>query len=419
MTMTRIPAVVANSRSQSSGNEVVFLITHSSAGGAQQLWQNLAQGLISRGYTVRLMALYPGSEGSADAARWDFVVPRRPWGGIRLPAVICALTKQFHEDPPGIVFSALPAANVATGVAALLAGMNTNVVITHHTPIHTHSRLLNFLDNFSGSLSPVKKVVSVSESVASTLVGKPAQYLRKRTTIHNALPPHLASMLNELGAQRDARPTGKREVIAIGRLSEQKNHSLLVHAAAYMPDVNVRIVGSGPLDRELKTLAQNLGVADRVNFTGHVSREQAFALLGAADVFSQVSLFEGHSLALLEAATIGMPIIVLNVPSQIEGIEARDGQYCGVVVEPGDAQGLARTITSLLNDREAYTRWSRLSKKLASEATFDTMVDAYENLVKAAGVTKSQNGGRKNLADAGSDQAKPWTIGEKRVGKSM
>jgi glycosyltransferase involved in cell wall biosynthesis len=360
-----------------------FLVSHSSAGGAQEIWVNLAEAFRARGRPVQLLALYPLRETVRETPAdlpWRYVVPTRPRSPLAGLRMMRALVRLIRHERPAAIFTAMPAANVVAGLAARIAGGDTKVVISHHSPIETHNPVLNRIDGMVGSLNSVQTVVSVSNSVSATLDRKPARYRRKRQTIHNALPPSIEALLSVLQAQQGATPRSARKLVATGRLAAQKNYPLLIRAAAHMPDVEIDIIGTGPDEAELQRLAHTSGVTDRVRFLGHRPRAEAMALLASARVFVQASLFEGHSLALIEAAKLGLPLVVSDVPVQIEAITAADGTRCGIAIGVNDDQALAREVLRLMDDPVHHALWADRSRKLAEEATFDAMVGAYERL---------------------------------------
>jgi glycosyltransferase involved in cell wall biosynthesis len=143
----------------------------------------------------------------------------------------------------------------------------------------------------------------------------------------------------------------------------------------------VNLVGTGPEEEKLKTLAMELGVADRIRFLGRFAREDALALVAEGGVFAQISLFEGHSLALIEAAKLGMPLIVSNVPAQIEGVTSAKGTRCGIVVETDAAAELAQEVLRLLDDPEHQELWAARARLLAADTTYETMMTDYLDLV--------------------------------------
>lgn len=368
---------------------IIFLVTHTSRGGVQELWENLAEGFRDRGFRSDLLALYPAETAQGRTlSGWRYVAPRKPTNVRQQVATVRGLARILKEEQPALVVTAMPAANVVAPIAARLAGNGSRVVVTHHSPTDTHHPLLNAVDGFTGSLDTVEAIVSVSDAVAQSLNRKPRRYRAKRRTIHNALPPHVERQLTTLAGPHARRRPNGRTVVAIGRLAAQKNHPMLLRAAVHMPDINVMIIGAGPDEAMLKELAASLGVDQRVSFLGQLPREEALARLAAGDVFAQVSLFEGHSLALIEAAKLGLPLVVSDVPVQIEGTTAADGTRCALVVDPTDDVGLATVVRRLLNDTGHYAQWAARSRQLADGATFDATMAAYLRLLPPSGLVQ-------------------------------
>ena len=167
-------------------------------------------------------------------------------------------------------------------------------------------------------------------------------------------------------------------VVALGRLTYQKNYPMLIRAIAAVPGAMLEIVGGGEDEAALRALVADLGLGDRVAFAGLIPREAALAKAASADVFVQVSRYEGHSLALIEAARLGLPLVVSDVPVQVEGITARDGMRCGIVVALDDPVALASALRALHDDPALRSHWSGLASRLGAEASNARMLDRYE-----------------------------------------
>jgi len=363
---------------------ILFLVSHSSAGGAQEIWANLAEGMRQRGHAVTLAALYPNSRSIRATAKdlpWIYASPKRPGSPGGFLKLVKLLADLFRREAPDIVFTALPAANVLAPIAARLSGSACAVVTSHHSPAQTYNRWLDRLDGMTGSMKNVTAIVTVSNAVSRSHDGKADRYRRKLRTVHNALPPNIEDYLIRLGARHPRRQAEERIVVATGRLAPQKNYPALLRAAVHLRDVRVHIVGGGPQEDSLREYARTLNVADRVTFHGFMPREDALAILAKGDVFVQPSLFEGHSLALVEAAKLGLPLVVSNVPVQIESVTSTDGVCCGLVVDAERAIELAGQIQRLMDDDAYYADFALRSRKLALEASYDSMIAAYEALM--------------------------------------
>ena len=377
------PAISSN-ESLSRRRTALFLVTHSGGGGVQEIWANIAEGLLDRGFDADLLALYPHADSvpaGSGRLRWQHLADYRPSSLGGQLALLRSLVRVLRERSAEVVFTAMPAANVLAPVAALLAQRKVQVVISHHTPIGTYNHTLRALDGLTGLLPSVAAIVSVSKAVEASLDGRPSRYGAKRMTIRNALPPYVEDLLQALDGERRRNGRRGRRVVATGRLAPQKNYPALLRAAARLPDVTFAIVGTGPEEAALQALARELGLGERVRFLGHRPRDEALALLAAGDIFAQPSLFEGHSLGLIEAAKLGMPLVVSDVPVQIEGITAPCGERCGIAVDPREPAALADAIRRLLDDPGQYEHWTVRARQLAASSSFDAMLSAYAALV--------------------------------------
>lgn len=131
-----------------------------------------------------------------------------------------------------------------------------------------------------------------------------------------------------------------------GRLSREKGHGYLLRSIAKLPDIILLIVGTGPLERELKMLADRLGIRRRTIFAGF--RSDANKYIAAMDIFALPSLSEGLPLALLEAMAAGKPVVASNVGGIPKVV---DGKNTGLLVEPGNISGLEQAISRLICDK--------------------------------------------------------------------
>lgn len=363
---------------------ILFAMTHSAAGGLREIWNDIAEGLAARGHAVGRFVLYPPEDPAAEAVdpqQWLHVVAHRPRGPLAGLRMLAALVRYLRATRPTAIVTAMPAANVLLPVAITIARVPTRLFLSHHSPTDTHNPRLNAIDGWTGSLPCVAGIVSVSDAVAATLDDKPARYRARRMTIHNALPERIERLVDRLAADRAGRGRQGRRIVALGRLTYQKNYPMLLHAMAAVPHATLDIVGGGEDETALRALAAALGITDRVRFLGLVPRERALEIAAAADIFVQVSRYEGHSLALIEAARIGLPLIVSDVPVQVEGVAGADGAPCGLIVPLDDSAALARHLHALLDDPAAMTHWSGRAALLGAQASRQAMLDRYECLL--------------------------------------
>ena len=138
-------------------------------------------------------------------------------------------------------------------------------------------------------------------------------------------------------------------ILFLGRLVPYKGVDVLLHAMRGV-QATALIAGDGPLRGRLEAQARELGVADSVQFLGHLSDEEVVAHLHACDVFvlPSVTRAETFGVVQLEAMACGKPVVSTRLPTGVPWVN-RHGET-GLVVEPGDAAGLAAALETLTGD---------------------------------------------------------------------
>jgi glycosyltransferase involved in cell wall biosynthesis len=163
-------------------------------------------------------------------------------------------------------------------------------------------------------------------------------------------------------------PAAPREgppcVVTCGRLEPYKGHHVLLRAiAALSRPVRCIVVGEGPQRRRLEQLAQELGIAARVEFTGPLPQSRLAEIYAGADLFALASVVLERSgkrdvipNVLAEAMAMQMPVVATDVSGISELIT--DG-VSGRLVRPNDAPALAAVIDELLADEPQRRRLAR------------------------------------------------------------
>jgi len=177
----------------------------------------------------------------------------------------------------------------------------------------------------------------------------------------------------------------KKNIIGVlGRLSRQKGQDVLIRAFAILQkkntDIELDIGGPGELLDEYKTLANELGVADRVNFCGEIKNVPDF--LSRLTLAVLPSRWEGgNPFVLLECGAMKLPVVASNVGGIAEMIEeGKDGW----LVEPDDPEALAEAIFVALTDKaEAVRRATKLREKIFRDYSLEQMAKGYVEAIKA------------------------------------
>ncbi len=155
-------------------------------------------------------------------------------------------------------------------------------------------------------------------------------------------------------------------VISVGRLDQQKRPDLLLEAFArvrrHIPAA-LWICGDGPLRERMASRIAASGFASSIRLLGFC--DNPYALMRQADLFVMTSDYEGLPNALIEAQGLGIPALSTRCPHGPVEIIAH-GQT-GFLVDPGDAEGLARAMEELLIDPQRRQALGQAARKRTRE----------------------------------------------------
>ncbi len=173
----------------------------------------------------------------------------------------------------------------------------------------------------------------------------------------------------------------------VGRLVRRKNLSSLVAALSRLgrDEVQLLIIGDGPEQSALEAQAQQLGVAQRIQFRGFVPEETKYQLLQAADVFVLPSLHEAFGLVYLEAMHCGLPVVAGRPGGQEDYLS--DGRT-GFLVPHADIDALVAALQRLVIDPELRATMSQYNRTVAQRFSVAATADEYETLFSRFGRTE-------------------------------
>lgn len=177
-------------------------------------------------------------------------------------------------------------------------------------------------------------------------------------------------------------PEGAPLFLALGRLHESKAHDISLKALARVPGAWLWIAGSGPLEGELKALAERLGVAGRVRFLGW--RQDASALYRAADACLFPSRFEPLGNVVIQAWAHGLPIVA--AASQGPADLIADG-LDGLLTPVDDDESLARAAGRLIAEPGLGERLAQAGvERVAREFSRARVIAEWRELLGQFGV---------------------------------
>jgi glycosyltransferase involved in cell wall biosynthesis len=161
---------------------------------------------------------------------------------------------------------------------------------------------------------------------------------------------------------RDEKPGGTAIVGYVGQLIERKNIPVLLEAFRIAirkkGNLQLLIVGDGPLRQDLRAASEAMGIADRVRFSGYC--DDALALMKMFDVFVLPSQLEGIPRCVMEAMALGVPVVASDIPGNRELVEhLRTG-----ILFPANAPGkLSEAILFVLDGTDEVQEMCRRARQ--------------------------------------------------------
>jgi rhamnosyl/mannosyltransferase len=179
-------------------------------------------------------------------------------------------------------------------------------------------------------------------------------------------------------------------VLFVGRMVPYKGVGVLLRALVGLPATTL-LVGSGPLLEDMRALAKELGLGDRVAFLEDVDDEQMAAVYHACDVFvlPSVGTNETFGIVQLEAMACGKPVVSTALPTGVPWVN-RHGES-GLVVPPGDVGALREALGQLLGDPALRARLGEQGRRrVMSDFTVERMVGRTAALYQEVATTPSK-----------------------------
>ena len=350
---------------------VLILITDTRRGGAPHRCARLALAARQRGWSVHFVSVMPGGAVLDDLARRGIPVSSLEVSGWRsLARGARRLRTLVAQWRPTVVQTSLWHANVLGRVA--LAGTGVPVFDTFESINMRKPRARVWIDRVTERLATghVASCAAAAEMAA-----------RREGVSRSQL--HVISPGLDL---REWQSTDKRDRLRAdwgcgastrvvgwaGRLERRKDLPTLFAAVGSLAGWRLVVAGDGPQRAEVAAWADAAGLAGRLTLLGELIDVRPF--LDAIDVFAMASSEEGLPLALVEAMAMGRPVVATAVGGVPELIS--DG-HDGLLVERGDAAGLARAIVAAAAAPELG---AQARNTVRTRFTEGRMLDAYLRL---------------------------------------
>ena len=179
---------------------------------------------------------------------------------------------------------------------------------------------------------------------------------------------------------------GEREkrIVAVNRLSQQKNIFMLLRAMKRVldvfPEYVLEIYGKGEQQEELEKYAKKLNISDNVQFMGQKANVQTYIV--NASVFVSSSDFEGMSNSMLEAMAIGLPVVCTDCPIGGARMVIKNN-INGILTPVGDDKIFANEIIELLKNPEKAKRLGKQARELREQLNVKKIAKEWEKLLEA------------------------------------
>ena len=292
------------------------------------------------------------------------------WTQARLPGALRAARSSVH-------FSPIPVLPIALRLPC-------PAVVTVHDLLEFRARWWYFRRLIGRTLQTSVRVICVSEATRQEVVREFPSAAAKCVVVHEAADANLyrpAVAKTELPATLSRLGVTVPPLLAVGTVQPRKNYARLI--AAYrslvgnIDDLPPLVIVGGPgwNFEPIHALPEQLGIADRVHFAGHVEREELADLMRHSRLLCAVSLAEGFGLPLVEAMFSGLPILAADIPPfrEVAGAAAR-------FVDPLDEGSIASGLRMLLSSpgemlemgrtglgRRQLFSWDRAAGDIVSE----------------------------------------------------
>ena len=347
-------------------------------GGASTRTVALATALQDWGAGIAALEDSPVAQAAREAGVPVVEIARHKWDP-RISFRIAAACRNGYDllDTQNIQSKVWGSLAATLSGAGLVSTLNSWYAAEHGGSVK--GRVYVAVERLTGARTDLYIAVSNGIQKALCEAGFPAGAIQ---VIHNGIRP-MPKQTDDPNAVRTSLglPADALLCTAVGRLVWAKGYSDLIDAFAWtaprVPNLYCVVVGEGELRAELEQRIVKAGWAQRFLLAGFRTNDEVMSILRTSDLFVMPSRSEGIPYALLEAGTLGLPIVASRcggIPEVVtSGVDA-------LLVEPGDIQRLAAAMESLCVDRERAKQLGQMAK---------LRIDRDFSLAAQAGATKA------------------------------
>lgn len=352
---------------------VTFCITELNIGGAEKAMVRIAQGMSSAGWTVRVISLRDRGPLAVELQNAGIPVTALNCGGFGDVRAFFRLRRELKAHPADVLMCFLHQANIYGRLAANFVG---GPVAVSGIRVADRRKWVTTTDRFTRRYSA--HYIAVSQHVAEIHVKLCSIPAQKICSIPNGVD---SPDPGQLAATKNAR---KHVLLAVGRLTQQKNPLCLLEAFRALPDdlrsqSTLMFAGEGPLRTQLTAAIQQSGLENQVLLLGH--RDDVSELMRTATLLVLSSLWEGMPNVVLEAMANGLPVVASNVDGVTELIQHN---VTGWLVPPADPPALTNMLASVLANSEHRESVANSAQTIVTESfTWNAVISEYDRVLRS------------------------------------
>lgn len=361
---------------------IVLIVTQMEGGGAQRAAILAARRFRELGHEAETWFLFRRRGIYDGEPHTTCLFPRDPQWPSDYARILVQLVSHLRRRAPDAVLTFSHYANVLGCLVAAFCRVPNR--LARHSGLPDRSPLpARLLDCLWGTVGIYTAVLANSRTTAAALTGYPAAYRGRVHTVCDGVSPMTTSVTKAearriLGLEGDALC-----IAAVGRLSLVKNHCRLMAAVANIPGVHLVVAGDGGERPAIEAAIAGLGLAGRVRLLGDVPPETVALVYRAADLFVHPSLWESFGMSVVEAAGVGLPLALSDIPSLHE---IADGD-CGngaLYFAPTSVAHMTEVLRRLVTDAALRNDLARRSAALARRFSAEAMADGFLAILTAS-----------------------------------
>ncbi len=360
--------------------KIVFAINQLGIGGAENMLVEQANYINRELFIPYVITLLPNpKENVVSKLLPDVHYQALDSRGLLDLPVWWRLWRFFYREKIDVVITNLFDTNLIGRVTALLAGVRTILAYEHN--IYTEKKRWQIVAD--RLLSRFTKKILVGSAGILDFTSNQEHLPREKFCLnYNSIPLKLGQVRqrrNDILAQYGL-SANSLYIVTAGRLIEQKGHTYLIEAAKILRDegktnFQVLIFGQGYLREKLIEQITASNLTESVKLMGIKPIEEILAL---SDIFTLPSLWEGLSIALLQAMDAGCPIVATEVSGSKEALVNNES---GLLVKRGQSLALSAALSRLIDDDRLRTLLGEKAHQRVKMFSITSNIKTIENLV--------------------------------------